>query len=572
MIDVSYICQENLLSGYAEPITMECLEKIIKQMKKCICKIRLEKESATGFFCNILYDNKPFPVLITNHHVINREQINNISILQVSLNDDTENKNIKINEKRKIYTSEKYDTTIIEIKEEDEINNFLELDDDILKDYQSLINENIYIIQYPDGNHGKQKASVSIGVIKSESNFGGDINNKYLIIHLCSTKPGSSGSPILRTSNNKIIGIHRGGYKENFNIGNYLRYPIKEYFAEQNIVKKIKEIKNEIYITLKIEKNDINQEIYFFDNTDGTYDINEKEVKSVHDNLKELNESKPELYINSKKTEYKKCFKPTEEGNFLIRLKFNNIIKDCSFMFYDCSNITTIDLSSFDTKNVTNMSYMFSGCDNITNLDLSSFDTKNVTNMSNMFCDCNNIINLNLSSFDTEKVTNMSNMFSGCEKITNIDLSSFNTKNVTNMSNMFYNCRNIKNLDLSKFDTENVTNMNEMFYYCNNIKELNLSKFITKNVTNMSNMFYWCKNLQNLNISTFDTGKTVNMSNMFSGCKSLTNLNISSFDTKKDTNISDMFNNCNITTIKIKKTSNEKFIEQIPHKTTIVKK
>ena len=572
MIDVSKISEESVLSGYAPPINIECIEKMLNQMKKCICKIRIRNKRGTGFFCKIENNNKKIPVLITNNHIINRELIISTSILPVTLNDDKEDKTIKINEKRKIYTSEKYDTTIIEIKEEDEIKDFLELDDDIFKDYKNLTNENIYIIQYPIGENGRQKASVSIGIIKDKLNDGEDLENKYFISHLCGTVGGSSGSPILKLSNNKIIGIHRGGYDGKSNIGNYLSYPIKQYLANQNIVIKNKEIKNEICITLKIEKDDLDKEIYFLDNTDGTYNINDKEVNSVHDNLKELNELNTELYINSYKKKYKKYFIPTEEGSFHIRLKFNNNIQDCSFMFYDCSKITKIDLSSFDTKNVTNMSYMFSGCDNIVNLDLSSFDTKNVINMSNMFCDCNNIINLNLSSFNTEKVTNMSNMFSGCEKITNIDLSSFNTKNVTNMSNMFYNCRNIKNLDLSKFDTENVTNMSEMFYYCNNIKELNLSKFITKNVTNMSNMFYWCKNLQNLNISTFDTRKTVNMSNMFSGCKSITNLNISSFDAKKDTNINDMFNNCNITTIKIKKNSNEKFIEQIPQKTTIVKK
>ena len=45
-------------------------------------------------------------------------------------------------------------------------------------------------------------------------------------------------------------------------------------------------------------------------------------------------------------------------------------------MFFGCSNLTNIDLSSFDTKNVTNMSYMLSYCSNLTNIDLSSFDTK----------------------------------------------------------------------------------------------------------------------------------------------------------------------------------------------------
>jgi len=39
-----------------------------------------------------------------------------------------------------------------------------------------------------------------------------------------------------------------------------------------------------------------------------------------------------------------------------------------SGMFKGCSNLTKIDLSSFDTKNVTNMSSMFKGCSNLTKI------------------------------------------------------------------------------------------------------------------------------------------------------------------------------------------------------------
>ena len=45
-------------------------------------------------------------------------------------------------------------------------------------------------------------------------------------------------------------------------------------------------------------------------------------------------------------------------------------------MFFNCSKITNLDLSSFDTGKVTNMNYMFNGCYNLTNMNLSSFDNK----------------------------------------------------------------------------------------------------------------------------------------------------------------------------------------------------
>ena len=43
------------------------------------------------------------------------------------------------------------------------------------------------------------------------------------------------------------------------------------------------------------------------------------------------------------------------------------------------------------------MSYMFNECKNVISLDLSSFDTKNVNNMSYMFYNCFNLIDLKIS-------------------------------------------------------------------------------------------------------------------------------------------------------------------------------
>ena len=44
-----------------------------------------------------------------------------------------------------------------------------------------------------------------------------------------------------------------------------------------------------------------------------------------------------------------------------------------SEMFKYCKSLTNLDLSSFNTTNVTNMSHMFYRCESLTNLDLSSF-------------------------------------------------------------------------------------------------------------------------------------------------------------------------------------------------------
>ena len=55
-----------------------------------------------------------------------------------------------------------------------------------------------------------------------------------------------------------------------------------------------------------------------------------------------------------------------------------------------------------------------------------------------MLSECNSLTNINLSNFNTQNVTNMSSMFYGSSSLTNLNLSNFKTKNATNMSSMFY--------------------------------------------------------------------------------------------------------------------------------------
>ena len=420
-------------------------------MRYSICKIENKNGDGTGFFCQ-KSDKK---LLITNNHVINEEIIKDNKIIKVKLNDNKIKKDIKIED---YYTSIEYDTTIIEINPvNDNIHNYLELDDQIFDDFINIFNKSVYILQYPKSLDG-QKAAVSYGIIKN-------IDDDYNIIHYCSTDHGSSGSPIIRLSNKKIIGIHKEGISnKNYNRGTLLKYPINEYLN-----KYFNNKKNEINLTLKIKDQDdinYNRNIYFLIGKDYN------NVKGYEDSFKYfnklLNESKIDIFINEKKYENKNYFNPTKIGEYKIKLIFKIDITNMSFMFYDCYKITNIDFTYFETKNATNMSYMFHGC-GVESLDLSSFDTKNVTNMSHMFCMCG-ITNLNLSSFDTKNVTNMSSMFYECRDLRSINLSSFDTKNVTDMSYMFCLCGGLQIIDLSSFEDENLTDNTAMFDYCPNLK------------------------------------------------------------------------------------------------------
>ena len=112
-----------------------------------------------------------------------------------------------------------------------------------------------------------------------------------------------------------------------------------------------------------------------------------------------------------------------------------------------------------------------------------------------MFDGCSALTTLDVSKFDTQNVTDMRGMFDGCSALTTLDVSKFDTKNVTNMISMFSGCR-LTTLDLSNFDTQNVTDMSWMFRYCSALTTIYASdKFVTTACDNDYDMFVGCTNL-----------------------------------------------------------------------------
>lgn len=151
--------------------------------------------------------------------------------------------------------------------------------------------------------------------------------------------------------------------------------------------------------------------------------------------------------------------------------------------------------------NATSCFKMFEVCRNLTTLDSSRFNTKNIVDMGCMFLDCENFITLDLSGFNTSKVTEMRSMFEHCTALLYLDLSRFDTSKVTDMNSMFYRCSNATFIDVANFDTSNVIDMSNMFAYCKSLIKLNLCKFDTSNVASSENMFYYCESLETIYIS-----------------------------------------------------------------------
>ena len=263
-------------------------------------------------------------------------------------------------------------------------------------------------------------------------------------------------------------------------------------------------------------------------------------------------------------------------------------------MFSGCSSLTSLDVTKFNTTNVTSMGEMFRGCAALTSLDVTNFNTANVTKMSAMFQNCSSLGSLDLTKFNTANVTTMESMFSGCLELTTISASSkFVTPQVSNSIDMFYNCKKLKgNIEwTSDKATDKTYAKIEGGYFSTTVRrpwvkyadgtltfynsfkdtlgeneyELNRGanlpewakhkKEITKVVfdtsfanakpTSCYGWFDWCEKLKQIEgIKNLNTEMVTNMAYMFYYCPILSSLDVSGFNTEKVTDMTGMFFNC----------------------------
>ena len=240
-------------------------------------------------------------------------------------------------------------------------------------------------------------------------------------------------------------------------------------------------------------------------------------------------------------------------------------VTDMSWMFFR-SNFSSVDLSSWNTKNLKYVGHLFSGAIKPKNIDLSSWDvgsllgadnmfssagtehinlsgwnSSQLTDTSNMFLDTYALQTLNLDGFNTSNVTNMFGMFA-TSVVPNLNLSSFNTSKVINMNSMFRGMRHLNTLNVSNFDTSSVTDFGQMFRgIVVADRTLNVLNFNTSNAVAMPMMFDGTNLIGSLNLSSFNTSKVIDMSNMFSNSVFLNSVNLSSFNTSAVTNMAGMF-------------------------------
>ena len=267
------------------------------------------------------------------------------------------------------FFEEPLDVTVIPINDLTDLCNFvkfLEIDLNYQKGFNTYLNDHIFALGYPYGND----VEVSQGkIIKiSQNEFG----------HNCDTSYGSSGSPIILSSNLNVIGIHKEGDNiGKINTGTFIGNIMNQTMTKQiitdnrayyNNISKIKynnlnyrknNKKNNIVQYDDAVNNRINKNNYimaeFVINDDKKNDniqiINSYEAENrnsyefnfVEDlrNEKEIKACK--IQIEGKIIEFSYTYRFNEAGKFKIIYTFQKHLKRLYKLFFNCRQLANLD-------------------------------------------------------------------------------------------------------------------------------------------------------------------------------------------------------------------------------------
>ena len=178
-------------------------QDLLSKVEHSIVRIIIDNGYGTGFFCKIKEpkdEDRILKVLFTCNHVLKKEKLIKQKKIIIEIN---KTKKILDLHERRIWTNddETLDYTCIEILKNDEIQYFLNIDENIIEynyTIEKFKNKGIYVFGI--------NLDLQLGFDKG---YIYDVKNS-LILHNCNTIGGYSGGAIINKNNNSVIAIHKG--------------------------------------------------------------------------------------------------------------------------------------------------------------------------------------------------------------------------------------------------------------------------------------------------------------------------------------------------------------------------
>lgn len=271
-------------------------------------------------------------------------------------------------------------------------------------------------------------------------------------------------------------------------------------------------------------------------------------IEAITDQFSTYADNIRNLY--SSKTCLNSLFEGSTDASFSISISFPwTKVVGTAQMFKDCTNLTSLDTSTWDMSNVITVFGMFNNA-GITELDLSNLDWENVRDAGRAFQSMPNCTTVKLPKnlaptlanhmfYNDSKLTTIEGLdnidMSKCKSIKSIfymsnyqDMTKITNWNIANMKDMSFAFAQsaATNIDLSNWDTSSVTNMYATFYNNTITDYSSIYNWNTSKVKDCRYIFGVDTKITSLDLSGWDFSSCIYMTKAFIGDNNLVSLKL----------------------------------------------
>lgn len=179
-------------------------------------------------------------------------------------------------------------------------------------------------------------------------------------------------------------------------------------------------------------------------------------------------------------------------------------VTSLSGIFQNCTEIRSLDLTTWDVSNVTDASYMFQKCTNLQSVNMAGWNSSNVTSLLSTFDQCTNLVSVDMSGWNTDNLTTLYYTFNGCKNLTTLkDYSTWNVSRISDMTFVFNECQKLDTSGVSNWNPTSCTNFRATFRQNYALTSIDLSNWSVPSNASFWDMFGECNNLTSIDMHTW---------------------------------------------------------------------
>ena len=133
------------------------------------------------------------------------------------------------------------------------------------------------------------------------------------------------------------------------------------------------------------------------------------------------------------------------------------------YMFYGCTNLASVDLSSVTSIGTNGLNNAFNGCESLASVDLSSVTSIGNRALYYTFQNCTSLTSIDLHNVITISNNGLSNTFYDCTNLTSVALDSLQSVSGFGMNNAFYRCTSLSTLSFPSLSSSSLVSNNDQF-------------------------------------------------------------------------------------------------------------